>query len=344
MRQSIFARSKCSTDVHLLVVNRNQGEWKMDTLMENGTISEIACGNNFEYVLKDNSFFANTDYKVLQSQNNGIFIKCMKMTRNGKTSLYYLTSEYRAVSSMLAGISTDTFINVIVNLFDSVIEVKNNGFLVCQCIDLSWDKIYVELNTLKVKLVYLPLGVRNYDSYAEFESELRANVVKLINKVIPDTNDRLNQFIQDLCNGSFSLEDVYNRSRNMGTVQSFHQEVGRQTMNTQEPVRTVMQSGQDSSSIKLVAMNAPEHFELVIDGNNVLLGKKQELVDKVIPFNRMISRRHCRITGMNGIYYINDEGSANGTFVNGIKLNPGQKMQINRGDIIRLADSDFQIV
>lgn len=115
-------------------------------------------------------------------------------------------------------------------------------------------------------------------------------------------------------------------------------------MNTQEPVRTVMQSGQDSSSIKLVAMNAPEHFELVIDGNNVLLGKKQELVDKVIPFNRMISRKHCRITRVNGIYYINDEGSANGTFVNGTKLNPGQKMQINRGDIIRLADSDFQIV
>ena len=47
---------------------------------------------------------------------------------------------------------------------------------------------------------------------------------------------------------------------------------------------------------------------------------------------------------MNGIYYINDEGSANGTFVNGIRLNPGQKIQMNRGDVIRLADSDFQIV
>ena len=28
----------------------------------------------------------------------------------------------------------------------------------------------------------------------------------------------------------------------------------------------------------------------------------------------------------------------------GIRLNPGQKIQMNRGDVIRLADSDFQIV
>lgn len=58
----------------------------------------------------------NTDYKVLQSQNNGIFIKCMKMTRNGLVDLYYVTDEYRPMSSMLVGISPDTLINVIINL------------------------------------------------------------------------------------------------------------------------------------------------------------------------------------------------------------------------------------
>ena len=44
----------------------------MYTLKDNGVISEITCGNNFEYILKDNTTFVNTDYKVLQSQNNGI--------------------------------------------------------------------------------------------------------------------------------------------------------------------------------------------------------------------------------------------------------------------------------
>lgn len=306
----------------------------MYTLKDNGVITEVTCGNNFEYVLGDNSYFADTDYKVLQSQTNGIFVQCMKMTRNGKTDLYYVTADYRPMSTMFVGITADTLINVIVNLFASVIEVRNNGFLACQCIDLSWDKIFVEQNTLKVKLVYLPLSIKAFDSYAEFESELRTSIVKLVNKVITDTNDRLNQFVLDLCNGSFSIEDVYNRSRNAGTPPIIKQD-------NSIPAAAAQNA---NTSIKLVAMKAPGYFELIIDKDNVLIGKKQELVDKVISFNNMISRKHCRITNMNGVFYINDEGSANGTYVNGIRLNPGQKSQINRGDIIRLADSDFQIV
>ena len=131
-----------------------------------------------------------------------------------------------------------------------------------------------------------------------------------------------------------SLEDVYNKSRGVGTAPI-----------TKSEERNQMMPGISANgSIKLVAMNAPSHFELVIDRDDAVIGKKQELVDMVIPFNRMISRKHCRITNRTGIYYINDEGSANGTFVNGVRLNPGQKAQINRGDIIRMADSDFQIV
>lgn len=306
----------------------------MYILKDNDVISEVTCGNNFEYILNDNSQFVNTDYKVLQSQNNGIFIKCMKMTRNGLIDLYYVADEYRPISSMFVSISPDTFVNVIINLFASVIEVRNNGFLTCQCIDLSWDKIYIEQNTLKVKLVYLPLSVRAFDSYAEFESELRSSIVKLANKVITSSNARLDQFVQDLCNGSMSLEDVYIKSRGAGTSSIVKPEAQSQIM----PRTNV------NGAIKLVAMNAPSYFELVIDQDDTVIGKKQDLVDMVIPFNKMISRKHCRITNWTGIYYINDEGSANGTFVNGVRLNPGQKVQINRGDIIRMADSDFQII
>lgn len=306
----------------------------MYTLKDKGVISEITCGNNFEYILKDNTIFVNTDYKVLQSQNNGIFVKCMKMTRNGLIDLYYVTDEYRPMASMFVGINADTLVNVVVNLFSSVIEVRNNGFLACQCIDLSWDKIFVEQNTLKVKLIYLPLSVRAFDSYVEFESELRTSIVKLVNKVITTSNTRLDQLVMDLCNGSLSLEDVYNKSRGAGTA----------PIEKKESTVQQMPTSSNFSAIKMVAMNTPNYFELVIDKDDAVIGKKQELVDLVIPFNKMISRKHCRVTNMNGIYYINDEGSANGTFVNGIRLNPGQKIQMNRGDVIRLADSDFQIV
>jgi hypothetical protein len=307
----------------------------MYTLKDNGVIREVVCGNNFEYILEDNSHFVNTDYKVLQSQTNGIFIQCMKMTRNGKMDLYYVTNDYRPMSSMFVGITADTLIAVVVNLFASVIEVRNNGFLACQCIDLSWDKIFVEQNTLKVKLVYLPLSVKAFDSYAEFESELRSSIVKLINKVVVDTNsERLKQFVLDLCNGSMSIEDVYNRSRS-----AVAPPIQKQVENN-----TSMTTNNAGAMLKMVAMNAPSHFEMPIDRPDILIGKKQEIVDAVISYNKMISRKHCRILRENGVYFILDEGSANGTYVNGERLAPGQKCQINKGDIVRLADSDFQIV
>lgn len=306
----------------------------MYTLKDNGILNEYICGNNFEYVLENSNHFVNTDYKVLQSQTNGNFIQCLKMMKNGKIDLYYITHDYRPMSSMFVGITADTLIAVVVNLLASVIEVRNNGFLACQCIDLSWDKIFVEHNTLKVKLVYLPLSVRVFDSYAEFESELRSSIVKLINKVIVETNERLKQFVLDLCNGSLSIEDVYNRSRSAGTPAILK--------NEEETI--VIAQNNANELIKLVAMNAPTHFELLIDGEDQLIGKKQDMVDKVIPFNRMISRKHCRITHVNGAYFISDEGSANGTYVNGLKVIQGQQCQINKGDIIRLADSNFQIV
>ena len=299
---------------------------------DRGIISEVKCGSNFEYVLENSAHFVNTDYKVLQSQTNGIFVQCMKMLRNGKVDLYYLTNDYRTISSMFDSITQDMMIQVVINLFADVIEVRNNGFLDCQNIDLSWDKVFVEQNTLKVKLVYIPVSERVFGSYAEYESELRSSIVKLINLAVSAPGERLKQFLQDLLSGSLSLEEVYNKSRNAEMPLIIR------------PLTDDAVPGPDESSIRIVAMNAPEPFEILINRDETLLGKKRELVDAVIPFNKMISRKHCRISRNNGEYYISDEGSANGTYVNRIRLFPGQRQQIKKGDIIRLADSDFQIL
>ena len=345
----------------------------MYALKDNDIISENICGNNFEYILKDNKYFAETDFKVLQSQNNGIFVKCMKMTKNGMTDLYYISNEYIPMSSMLNGINSDVLINLAVNIFASVLEVKNNGFLTCRSIDLSWDKIFVEKNTLKIKLVYLPVNIKIFDNNGEFESELRSGMVKLINKVIQDPDEKTERFVADLTNGSMTLEDVYNRSRNIsgngymqgvrnGRSVGHNQRVGngvnrmtsansRMVSNAANNVGAVTGIGTDAGTgigveaetLKLIAMNAPDHFELIIDRDNVVIGKKQELVDLVIPYNRMISRRHCRIERGSDGFYISDEGSANGTFVDGVRVKPGQRAKIKSGDIVRLADSDFRV-
>jgi len=305
----------------------------MYVLKDNGIIHEVESVNNFGYILEDTKYFVSTDYKVLQSQNNDIFISCMKMMYNGKIELYYITDDFRPMSKMLDGITSNTLINIIVNLFESVVEVRNNGFLKSQNIDISWDKIFVVPSTLKVKLIYLPINIKAFDSYAEFESELRASLVKLINRMFASANERLNKFISDLVNGSMSIEDIYNKYKGVGILPK-----------REKPIENNTGNRNNNTILKLIAMNSPEYFEVLLDKSKIILGKKKELVDAVIPFNKMISRKHCSIINNNGNYYITDEGSANKTYVNGRIVAPNQNVPIKRGDIIRMANSDFQLV
>lgn len=330
----------------------------MYMLKDKEYIKEIPSGNNFGYVLMDNSYFVSTDYKVLQNQSNGIFIKCMKMLYNGKTELFYVTDEYRPMSSMFIGIMPDVLINVIVNLFGSIMEVRNNGFLQTQNIDISWDKIFVDPNTFKVKLVYLPINVKTFDSYAEFESELRSGVVKLINQVLTETNERLKRFVPELVNGSITIEDIYNHYKgaanipiqNGGVVQALQNETLQDTNITSHQARqigfnSVQTSIQGKADIvRLILINSSSQFEIILDRQSVTVGKKADIVDVAIPFNRMISRKHCTIVNNNGRLYIADEGSSNGTYINGMRLIPHQYAEFKQGDIIKLANSEFKVV
>ena len=70
----------------------------MNVLIENGIITEMKCGNNFSYILDDASLFLSTEYKVLQSQGEECFVKCMKLLYNGKIQFYFLVNEYKPLS------------------------------------------------------------------------------------------------------------------------------------------------------------------------------------------------------------------------------------------------------
>lgn len=83
--------------------------------------------------------------------------------------------------------------------------------------------------------------------------------------------------------------------------------------------------------------------EILVSKPDFVIGKKEGEVDGLIGFNNAISRRHCKITFDGSTHYIEDLGSANGTFLNGKRLPPHQKTAIKVGDSIRLANSSFSI-
>lgn len=303
----------------------------MNRLLDNGQLQEMTCGSNFAYVLNDNGLFLPTEYKVLQSQTDGGFVKCMKMSYNGHIALYYMHNGLKPLSNMLGKMDTDSFLIVVTNLFADIIETRSNGFLSCQNVELAFDKVFVDPNTLKVSLIYLPLSVHLFDDYAAYESQLRSNLIKLINGISSLSSSRTIKLASDLSNGMLSLDDLYNRLKG-GKIDSI-------PMITPDSVLSPV-----DSKLRLVAMNAPTRVEIEMTKDSFVLGKNASMVDGPISFNKMISRVHCRISKNGNQYTITDLQSANGTFVNRVRLQPNQSHPIKNGDIVRLANSDFQIL
>lgn len=306
----------------------------MNFLIDNNYIKEMECGSNFAYILGDNNAFLSTEYKVLQSQASSCFVKCMKMAYNGSVQLYYLTKGLKSFASMIPTLDADSFLTIVSNLLSDIIEVKHNGFLSCQNIDISFERIYVDPATHKVSLVYLPLSLHIYDDNSSFENEIRTGLIKLISGVSTLSTSKTMQFSADLSNGTLSVENLYARIKG-----------GRNTNSGQSHIdqTDVSERRQSSGLLRIIAMNAPTRIEITVTKDSFIIGKKAELCDGVIDFNKMISRSHCRINRKGNQYTITDLQSANGTYVNKIRLQPNQPHPINNGDIIRLANSDFQV-
>ena len=306
----------------------------MNTLIENNYIKEMECGSNFSYILSDNGTFLSTEYKVLQSQANSCFVKCKKMMYNGKVQLYYLTKGLKSFASMIPTLDAENFLTIVANLLSDIIDVKHNGFLSCQNIDIAFERIYVDPTTHKVSLVYLPLSKRIYDDNSSFENEIRTGLVKLISGVSTLSSPKTMQFSADLSNGTLSMEDLFARVNGGKIVSGGQSHVGQ----------TDVGGGKASSGLlRIIAMNAPTRVEIAVTKDEFVIGKKAELCDGVIDFNKMISRSHCRINKRGSQYTITDLQSANGTFVNKVRLQPNQAHPINNSDVIRLANSDFQV-
>jgi len=78
--------------------------------------------------------------------------------------------------------------------------------------------------------------------------------------------------------------------------------------------------------------------EIMIKENPFIIGSYTTKCNFVLN-NQLISRMHIRITKekCSEIYFVEDLNSTNGTYVNGDKIEPNQKVQIKDGDILKIA-------
>ena len=78
-----------------------------------------------------------------------------------------------------------------------------------------------------------------------------------------------------------------------------------------------------------------------LDKDEFKIGHKAKIVDYAVSDNSAISRVHCIITKKNGVCFIKDNNSTNGTFLNGEELKEGEEKFLTNNAVVILGDEEF---
>ena len=81
--------------------------------------------------------------------------------------------------------------------------------------------------------------------------------------------------------------------------------------------------------------------QIPIAGSEFTIGRDRSKVDYALVGNGSVSRVHARLSVRGNKTYIADNNSANGTYVNGVKLRPGFETELRSGDVVTIAEEKF---
>lgn len=316
----------------------------MDFLSNELYATEMNCGTDFAYVLTDRITLSDTEYKVLQNQKDSFFIKCVKAKFNGRTQLYYMVKNYRTLEALLPKIDAASFYTIIGNILSNILEMKKNGFLSCQNVLISPDKIYVDPGTLSVFLVYLPIDRHIYEDMAEFETDLRTRLIRLLSDFDILMSPEIKALYENLADSTLSPADIYGKMSGTISIDTTKTGSRHSERGSEKSIEIRRQPMTATGRVRLLSLNMPIVEEIIITKPSFVIGKSRTGVDASISFNPMISRVHCKIIQQNGTNYLADVGSSNGTYLNGKRLPTNTYEQINNGDIIRLANTEFRVI
>ncbi|MDR3388547.1 MAG: cyclic nucleotide-binding domain-containing protein [Rudaea sp.] len=83
--------------------------------------------------------------------------------------------------------------------------------------------------------------------------------------------------------------------------------------------------------------------EFLIGRPDPVTGTTPDLDLGAFDANRTLSRRHAKILREGALYFVRDEGGANGTFVNGERMNTGASIALKPGDKLRFGSVEVEL-
>lgn len=351
--------------------------------MNNQTIEERKGTNYVAYTFYDNTYFDETGYRIIRANMETGYLKCNLLKINGYTRVVYEINNFYTLFSAAQLLSPNAFANLLLNIIDTVIEIKKNTFIHMENMNFQPDGIYVDITSLKPHFLYIPSvsggvsgGVQMMENYlkqsiqytiqccANLQGDLLDNIVLILSDYSNSLNDIKNKITNLLglqmgkkTEEKSIIEDVEEeyeeKELSFSAVEKMSDKLKKKKSNRkrdkqikseeQDVTNTTVLKETYAPQISLVGIGTPEKIELIINKKEYIVGHKKELVDGYIEFNTSVSRKHCKISNIKGKNYILDLNSANGTWVNGKKINSDNPVEITPGDKIKISNSEFMV-
>ena len=297
----------------------------------------------------------------------------MHVTKTKKDSVIYTCpANINLTDRLKKAVSKYDFFFMIEQIVIMVEDVYNNGLNV-NSVRFNMDDVYINEMTKEMYFIYFPIvgGQESADIVGFIE-----NIIYTMTPVINEDTNYISRFMYYVrsfhgFNGNaiekyISREEraVVNVLKNKAVTmqqQIMQQQTMQQQIMQQQIMQQVMQGSMDGTtvlsddgiSVQQIQQMQPVNYHFAsltrqVTGEKIelgkpsfVLGKNPEKSDYAVAGNTNISRVHAVITMRNGRYYVMDQNSTNGTFINGRIIKAGQETEILPGDCLMLANEEF---
>ena len=287
----------------------------------------------------------------------------MHVTKTKKDSVIYTCpANINLTDRLKKAISKYDFFFMIEQIVIMVEDVYNNGLNV-NSVRFNMDDVYINEMTKEMYFIYFPIvgGQESADIVGFIE-----NIIYTMTPVINEDTNYISRFMYYVrsfhgFNGNAIEKYISREERAVVNVLKNKAVTMQQTMQQQIMQQQTMQGSMDgttvlsddSISIQQIQQMQPVNYHFAsltrqVTGEKIelgkpsfVLGKNPEKSDYAVAGNTNISRVHAVITMRNGRYYVMDQNSTNGTFINGRIIKAGQETEILPGDCLMLANEEF---
>lgn len=286
----------------------------------------------------------------------------MHVTKTKKDSVTYTCpANINLTDRLKKAVSKYDFFFMMEQIVIMVQDVYNNGLNV-NSVCFNMDDVYINEMTKEMYFIYFPIvgGQESADIVGFIE-----NIIYTMTPVINEDTNYISRFMYYVrsfhgFNGNAIEKYISREERAVVNVLKNKAVTMQQTMQ-QQIMQQVMQGSMDGTtvlsddgiSVQQIQQMQPVNYHFAsltrqVTGEKIelckpsfVLGKNPEKSDYAVADNTNISRVHAVITTRNGRYYVMDQNSTNGTFINGRIIKAGHETEILPGDCLMLANEEF---